>query len=371
MVLLLLCIVFTVLLFWNIPLNTKKSSITNGFLVKKMSVIIPARNEQTNIERLLSSLKLQVVQPLEIIVVDDQSTDHTKQIAESFGVKVVDSTLLPPQWQGKSWACWNGAEVANGDILVFVDADTLLEKSGLLRIAESYKRQQNRGVLTIHPFHKMNNLYETFSMFFHFIVYASVGASSIWGKLFGLSGGFGQCMVCSRTDYYHLGGHETIKEAIVEHFTFARFAKKQGQFVSAISGKGMINMRMYPDGFKSFIQGWSKSFASGAQASSFISFLMISMWITCLIMFLTESLSHLLVNPILYLLAYGILVLVLFNNARNIGNFTIVDTALFPLHVIVFLFIFVHSVIQTFITKKNEWKGRYIYIQKGEDEEIK
>lgn len=86
---------------------------------EKLSIIIPARNEEYNLRFLLDSLQSQTLTPYEIIVVDDFSEDRTKEIAESYGVKVIANSSLPEGWTGKSWAVWNGYLQASGDIFAF------------------------------------------------------------------------------------------------------------------------------------------------------------------------------------------------------------------------------------------------------------
>src|SRR5215831_9103217 len=90
-----------------------------------VSVIIPARNEEANLEPCLQSLVAQTGPTHEIIVVDDHSTDRTGSIAQSFPtVRAIDAAPLPDGWSGKCNACWTGAKVAKGKWLLFTDADT-------------------------------------------------------------------------------------------------------------------------------------------------------------------------------------------------------------------------------------------------------
>ena len=89
-----------------------------------LSIIIPARNEETNLPTLLRSLTAQSVRPLEILVVDDASTDRTPGIARQNGAQVIPSLPLPAGWRGKTWACHQGAQHASGQLLLFLDADT-------------------------------------------------------------------------------------------------------------------------------------------------------------------------------------------------------------------------------------------------------
>ena len=114
---------------FHIPRCKSKDNYSNNY--PKISVIIPARNEENALPNLLASLNRQAFVADETIVVNDSSEDNTKQIAEKNGVIVVDSKPLPKGWMGKNWACYQGANQATGDLFIFVDADTILEKDGL------------------------------------------------------------------------------------------------------------------------------------------------------------------------------------------------------------------------------------------------
>jgi 4,4'-diaponeurosporenoate glycosyltransferase len=108
-----------------------KLSVNRNTHGPSISVIIPARNEEHALPNLLDSLSCQLSGEDEVIVVDDHSEDNTKKVAENSGVKVLESLPTPEGWIGKTWACYQGASVASGEILVFLDADTVLEKNGL------------------------------------------------------------------------------------------------------------------------------------------------------------------------------------------------------------------------------------------------
>jgi 4,4'-diaponeurosporenoate glycosyltransferase len=129
---------------------------------------------------LLNSLSGQLSSQDEVIVVDDQSEDGTKGVAKRSKVKVLESLPKPEGWVGKTWACFQGARIASGEILVFLDADTVLEKNGLEKIVRTYV--ENDGVLSIQPYHKMRNLYEQLSAFFNIIAMAGMGAFTVLGS---------------------------------------------------------------------------------------------------------------------------------------------------------------------------------------------
>ena len=96
-----------------------------------LSIIVPARNEAGNLRRLLPSLaKLAYNGGYEIIVVDDQSSDETAAVAAAYQARVVSLGHLPAGWLGKTNACHQGAAVAQGDWLLFTDADTVHAADG-------------------------------------------------------------------------------------------------------------------------------------------------------------------------------------------------------------------------------------------------
>ena len=119
---------------------------------EELSIIIPARNEEQNLPTLLSSIAEQSIRPREIIVVDDASTDHTAQIAQQHGARVISSQMLPDGWRGKTWACHQGAQAATGKLLLFLDADTWFEPEGLSYVIAEFK-QAGSGVLSLAPHH--------------------------------------------------------------------------------------------------------------------------------------------------------------------------------------------------------------------------
>src|SRR5271167_1493999 len=109
-----------------------------------LSVIVPARNEEASIGACIQSLVAQHEVPLEIIVVDDQSTDRTREIASSFPrdrVQVIAAGEVPPGWTGKNNAVTSGSKAARGEWLFFTDADTIHRPGSLARSLDEANRQ--------------------------------------------------------------------------------------------------------------------------------------------------------------------------------------------------------------------------------------
>ncbi|GEN52736.1 glycosyltransferase [Halobacillus faecis] len=348
-----LAVLSTFLLFWHklsFPIEKRKNT-------EMYTLIIPARNEEENLKRLIPTL-LSKGHHREVIVVDDDSEDETRKVVECFGVKVVDNPPLPPGWMGKSWACYNGAKAAKGKTLVFLDADTWFSEGGAERLVRAFDGEET--VMTVHPYHEMRSFWEKLSGVFHLVVMASSGLTTVLKDKLGTQGGFGPCLVIGADTYWKLGGHEAIRGEIVEHLAFTRMASSQGLKTQAYSGRGVLNMRMYDADLKQVIQGWAKSFSTGAKTASPIMTLANVVWLTAVFSFLVNL-------PGLGwwgLLGYMALAVWLYRTWKEIGNFRWFDVLLFPLHFFFFLFVFAYSLWKTFFMKETTWKGRSIVDKK-------
>ena len=193
--------------FFRIPVC--KSGKVKSIRRPAVSIIVPARNEETNIPNLLKSLQGQVEVKDEIIVVDDHSEDKTATVAEEEGARVIKAKQMPAGWTGKTWACHQGAQAATGTILIFLDADTIIEDGGLDRIIGSYGEIE--CVLSIQPYHRMHKLYEQLSAFFNLILMAAMGPFTILGRMVRPIGLFGPVMVMEKKIYSESGAFEKVK----------------------------------------------------------------------------------------------------------------------------------------------------------------
>jgi len=153
-------------------------------------------------------------------VVNDNSTDGTASIASEKGARVINLKELPEGWTGKAYACLEGAKAASGEILVFLDADTVLEDDGLEVLISIYKKTD--GFVSAQPYHRMEKPHEKLSAFFNLILFLNMNVSSVIQKPNQARGAFGPCFICRRDDYLAVGGHEAIKGEIIEDMALAR-----------------------------------------------------------------------------------------------------------------------------------------------------
>lgn len=351
------------LILWKIAIPLKQGSPHQE--AARLSIIIPARNEEQNLPILLSSLQSESSYVHEIIVVDDHSEDETASIAQRYGAKVIGTPSLPPGWFGKSWACWNGAKEATGELFMFLDADTTIEPGGLRNIIST--QQKDGGAMTIQPYHKIVSAYENLSGMFNLIAVMGMGSFHILSRWIPPAGAFGQCFICTKQDYEKVGGHSSISNEILEHMKLGKVFLEHGIPLRNYIGKHALSMRMYPEGVKELTQGWSKSFASGAGATNRLLLILIIFWISGGV---SSAFSLLELNgssgieTVNILLLYGLYCIQILFMLKTIGNFSWAAALFFPLLTLYFISVFAHSVVRTFLTKKVAWKGRSISLAK-------
>ncbi|MDX9972312.1 MAG: glycosyltransferase family 2 protein [FCB group bacterium] len=326
----------------------------------RMSIVVPARNEERNLPVLLASLVGQQPAPLEVIVVDDESDDRTADVAREWGATIVASKPQPPGWRGKNWACQQGAEAATGDVLVFVDADTFFEPGGLRRAADTFA--ETGGALSIGPYHRVQCFYEELSAVFNLIMTAGTGAFTFLGHRLEPRGLFGQFLMVERQTYFALGGHETVKARTLENYHLGARLRAAGVPVRCYGGRGTFGMRMYPDGLRSLVDGWTKSFASGATATPVSLLLPIVGWIAGAFLpvtfvaaaaFRADSGSML-----VWACVYVLFALQTLSFLRRIGSFRVVTALAYPVPLIFFVLVFTRAAILSALGRRVLWKGR-------------
>jgi 4,4'-diaponeurosporenoate glycosyltransferase len=328
----------------------------------RISVIIPARNEERTLPALLASLAAQERGADEIIVVDDGSQDATAAIASRQGVRVLTPGPKPEEWMGKSWACWHGAQAATGEVFVFLDADTTLAPGGLAALEAAHAR--DGGLVGVQPYHAIRRPYEALAAVFNLVVVAGLNAFSLRGRRLAPAGSFGPCMVCGRSDYFAAGGHVAVKTAIVEDMALGMRFRAAGVPVTCYGGRGTVSFRMYPDGLASLVEGFTKNMVIGASEIRPIFKVMIALWLTGITVCTFSTLLSLLpwfavLRPIqaaFYLLYAAQMYWML----RRVGSFGPLTAILFPVPLVFFHIVYFRSVHIVRSTTTVTWKGRRI-----------
>jgi glycosyltransferase involved in cell wall biosynthesis len=196
---------------------------------------------------------------LEIIVVDDGSTDRTREIAQSFpAVRVVDPDPLPPGWSGKNNALAAGAKEARGRWLLFTDGDTV-HRSGSLARSLAEARLQNAALLSYSPEQEVHGFWEKAVMPVIFAELASsYRPSDVSDPASSAAAANGQYILVSREAYDAVGGHAAIATSLLEDVALARAVKASGRKIFFRYGGDAVRTRMYRS-FAQLKEGWTKN----------------------------------------------------------------------------------------------------------------
>lgn len=277
MILLLSCITgMLALLFlvvaWNMGAGPflRDAPATDEEKLPSISVLIPARNEERNIATLLHLLRVQDYPRFSIIVLDDHSTDNTAGIVRDCAMQDERITLLqgealPEGWTGKNWACHQLSAQADGDILLFVDADVHPDAKALRRTA-SWMQGLAADALSSFPRQLVGDRAAALIVpMMDVILYAFLPLSLVWRtRTSSLAAANGQWFAFRRNAYERIGGHAAVRDVVVEDIALAKRVKRAGGRMLLTAGNGSVACEMY-HGFAEIREGFSKNFFAAFQ----------------------------------------------------------------------------------------------------------
>jgi glycosyltransferase involved in cell wall biosynthesis len=226
-----------------------------------ISVIIPARNEESNLRACLDSLITQTGVAFKIIVVNDHSTDRTAEIAKSFPtVRLLEAGPLPLGWTGKNNAVATGARAAGGEWLLFTDADTVHLPGSLARALKEAQDNQ-ADLLSYSPEQIAITFWE---MAVLPVVFAELARQyppkKVSDPTSPHAAANGQYILIKREAYDAAGGHAAVANQILEDVALARAVKSAGRKIRFRYAADAVRTRMYRN-FAQLREGWTKNLA--------------------------------------------------------------------------------------------------------------
>jgi len=237
-----------------------------------VSVVVPARNESAAIETVVRSVLASTYEPLELVVLDDRSTDATAAIverlaAEDARLRLVRGEPLPEGWYGKPWACLQGYRAARGGLLLFTDADTRHEPELLARAVGALRAEQ-ADLVTVAPRQRCETFWERLVM------------PQIW-LLLGVRYhpsrvnrarrerdviANGQFILMPRESYEAVGTHEIVRHEVAEDLALAQAFHRAGRKIHFAFAERLMETRMYQS-LPHLVEGWSKNVYLGGRRS--------------------------------------------------------------------------------------------------------
>lgn len=239
----------------------------------RVSIVIPARNEAHNIERCASSVLASTYPDLEVIVVDDHSTDDTGAIAARLArsdprLRVITPPPLPPDWFGKQWACSTGASVATGSIIGFLDADTWQAPDLVPRVVLAM-HSRAADLLSVAGRQELGSFWERVLQPHVFATFLQrYGGTESMNTSPRVSDKIanGQCLFVRRAAYDVIGGHASVRGKAAEDLALAQRFHAMGLGVFIVLGLDQLSTRMYTS-LRELIDGWGKNvYAAGIDA---------------------------------------------------------------------------------------------------------
>jgi len=336
-----------------------------------LSVLIPARNEAHVIQRCLESVLAQDLPPAEVLVLDDRSSDATADIVDAAArhddrVRRLDGRELPDGWKGKNWALHQAASVATGDWLLFIDADVQLSAQAV-RQALGVARVQSADMVSWFAQLEMRTFWERSLMPFiadFIVLFSPLHKVNDPDEDHCIANG--QFILIRRSTYQAVGGHEAIRDSIVDDVSLARAVKFGGFSMRMVFALGLMRTRMYAT-FRDIWDGWAKNFYPAMQqrpglAVAAVVYLLFSGVLPCLLLPLALATATTggvgWFEGLTFAAAAGIVAYRTVTRWVDTEAYPWPHVLLHPLQALVLSGIIVDSVTQSRGWRRTRWKGR-------------
>jgi chlorobactene glucosyltransferase len=338
-----------------------------------VSVLIPVRNEERYIARCLRGMINQTYRNLEILVLDDGSTDRTAEIVTRFAqedprIRLLKGAELPPDWTGKSHACYQLGQAAQGDWLFLTDADDI-HKPGSLETGLAYALAQKLDCVTGYPQQLTGGFWEANIvplLFFFILLQPLLMVRRNRHPDFAVANG--QYLLIRHEMYRKAGGHNAVRNIVNEDFALVKNIKRAGGIMDIMDLRGLVYCRMYR-GFREATAGFSKNIylIMGRQPLALL-LAMFGMTLFFILPFgfAIRSLALGYTASLNFMLMIGQILLIVIIRMFLAGfqRMSYISVWSHPIGMLLILYIFIHSFFKAEFGKGPSWKGRSYDVKK-------
>jgi glycosyltransferase involved in cell wall biosynthesis len=348
----------------NRPAEDANNTLDKASKWPKVSFIVPACNEQDYIEKSIKSL-LNIDYPnIELVVVNDRSTDQTGVIADRLAnndtrIKIIHIKELPAGWLGKVHALNTGIQATHSDWILLADADIQFNKSALKK-ALTYCQTENIDFLTAVPDITTKNsilqmmiaqLFHQATVFFDPLRMNDPKNKTCYGQ--------GAFLLLKRSTYEKSEKFEWLKMEAIDDTGLALMMRRAGAKMGAVSGKDEIQLEWYPS-IKGFIQGVEKNaFAFSQYSMIILSGFIITVSFIFLGFTLAPALSGSMTVQIFSIFCLGIYLHSIQQQMKNIMALKLWQILLFPIAFITLPFVFLRAAVLAIWRKGIIWRGTF------------
>jgi chlorobactene glucosyltransferase len=250
----------------------------------RVSIVVAARNEESDLPGTLDALAAQDYPNLEVVVVEGGSTDGSRRAIEQRAarVRLVDEPPLPDGWVGKSWACWAGAHATSGEWLLFLDADVRLAPT-TVRTTLEWAEREGAVLATIAPRIETVGFWERIVMPFYVqIVLTAYRAPHTNRDDSSSALANGQYWLVRRADYEAVGGHAAVRDQVLEDVAIAARFRAAGRRLRIAWAPALATTRMYRDRremFEGILKNVHGTRFSAARQAAFLAALVGLYWL--------------------------------------------------------------------------------------------
>jgi len=341
----------------NLRAIPKLRSVGNLERLPYVSILVPARDEERVIEQTISAFLAQDYPHLEVIVLDDRSTDATPRILASIDdprLLVIRGEETPEGWLGKPWALHQAAARARGELLMFVDADVVYTP-GTISAAVAQIEQRNAAMIALLPRFELHGFWENAAM--PQLAMSVFSFLPIWfgerRQIAFLALGGGPRNFVRRADYDAVGGHEALRDAVIDDVSLARRLRKNGRRTETVLADDFVFLHMY-HGLREVIEGFTKNaFAVFGRSYLFAIATTVLMFLAHFVPYVAACFGN--VPAIATVVVISVTRVVLFRSLRYPMWSAVL---LHPVMTAIWGWIFIRSMWLTGIRRQLHWRGR-------------